>query len=152
VWGLIAALYIGNVMLLVLNLPLVGIFVRLLYLPMRFLAPVILVIAAIGVYNANQSIVDLLFLAVFGWLGYYMRTNGYPVSPVILGLVLGNRMEEALRQSMIMSQGNPTMFLERPIALAFLVLAVVALAVPAILKRIRDRNTGKPVEFERESV
>jgi TctA family transporter len=61
-------------------------------------------------------------------------------------------MEEALRQSMIMSQGNPTMFLERPIALAFLVLAVVALAVPAILKRIRDRNTGKPVEFERESV
>jgi putative tricarboxylic transport membrane protein len=148
VWGLIAALYLGNVMLLILNLPLVGIFVRLLYLPLRLLMPVIMVICVIGVYNANQLVLDLVFLCGFGVLGYYMRKHGYPVAPVILGLVLGPRMEEALRQAMIMTQGNLHWLLERPIVVCFLVLTLVSLTGPYILRRLRFR--GAAVKLERE--
>jgi len=148
VWGLIAALYVGNVMLLILNLPMVGLFVRLLYVPMRLMLPVIMVICVVGVYNTNQQTLDLIFLCGFGVLGYYMRKHRYPVAPVILGLVLGTRMEEALRQSMIMSQGNPLALLDRPIVVAFLVLTAIFLCAPAILKRLRFR--GRKVELETE--
>jgi putative tricarboxylic transport membrane protein len=148
VWGLIAALYIGNIMLLVLNLPLVGLFVRLLYIPMRLMLPVIMVICVIGVYNANQTVLDLGFLCAFGAIGYYMRQGGFPLPPVILGLVLGDRMEEALRQSMIMTQGNLLAIVERPIVLAFLILTVASLVWPLILKRLRFR--GKAVVLEQE--
>ncbi|MCC7485566.1 MAG: tripartite tricarboxylate transporter permease [Burkholderiales bacterium] len=147
VWGLIAALYVGNVMLLVLNLPLVGIFVRLLYLPMRLLLPVIMVICVIGVYSANQTVLDLVFLCAFGALGYFMRQHGYPVAPVILGFVLGDRMEEALRQSMIMTQGNLWELLSRPIVLAFVVLTLVGLVAPCVMRRLRFR--GRAVDVER---
>ncbi|MBI3067923.1 MAG: tripartite tricarboxylate transporter permease [Betaproteobacteria bacterium] len=116
--------------------------------PMYLLLPVIMVISVIGVYNANQSTVDLALLCGFGVLGYYMRRNGYPVAPVILGFVLGNRMEEALRQSMIMTQGNAVTLLERPIVVAFLALAVVSMAAPIILQRVRFR--GKAVALEEE--
>ena len=146
VWGLIAALYLGNIMLLVLNLPLVGVFVRLLYLPMRLLLPVIMVICVIGVYSANQSVLDLVFLCGFGALGYFMRQNGYPVAPVILGLVLGDRMEEALRQSMIMTQGNLWQLLERPIVLFFVILTLTGLTAPYLIRRLRFK--GKPVELD----
>ncbi|MDP1537386.1 MAG: tripartite tricarboxylate transporter permease [Burkholderiales bacterium] len=148
VWGLIAALYVGNVMLLILNLPLVGLFVRLLYVPMRLLLPVIMVICVIGVYNTNQQTLDLVFLCAFGVLGYYMRKHRYPVAPVILGLVLGTRMEEALRQSMIMSQGNLLALLDRPIVVAFLVLTVTFLFAPYIIRRLKFR--GRKVELESE--
>jgi len=148
VWGLIAALYIGNVMLLVLNLPLVGLFVRLLYIPMRLMLPVIMVICVIGVYNVNQTVLDLGFLCAFGAIGYYMRQYGFPLPPVILGLVLGDRLEEALRQSMIMTQGNLVALLERPIVFAFLVLTAASLLWPFILKRLRFR--GKAVSLEQE--
>jgi len=148
VWGLIAALYLGNVMLLILNLPLVGIFVRLLYLPMRLLLPVVMVICVIGVYSANQTVLDLVFLCAFGMLGYYMRKHGYPVAPVILGLVLGNRMEEALRQSMIMTQGNLHWLLERPIVVFFLALTLISLTAPLVMRRLRFG--GKPVKLEQE--
>ena len=148
VWGLIAALYIGNVMLLILNLPLVGIFVRLLYLPMRILLPVVMVICVIGVYSVNQTVLDLVFLCGFGALGYFMRSHDYPVAPVILGLVLGDRMEEALRQSMIMTQGNLWMLLERPIVVFFVVLTLASMIGPFIISRLRF--AGKPVELESE--
>lgn len=148
VWGLIAALYIGNVMLLILNLPLVGIFVRLLYLPMRILLPVIMIICVIGVYSINQTVLDLVFLCGFGVLGYFMRSYSYPVAPVILGLVLGDRMEEALRQSMIMTQGNLWTLLERPIVVFFLVLTLVSLIGPFIIRRLRF--AGRRVELESE--
>jgi putative tricarboxylic transport membrane protein len=148
VWGLIAALYIGNVMLLILNLPLVGIFVRILYTPMYLLLPLIMLVSVIGVYSANQATLDLMLLCGFGVMGYFMRRNGYPVAPVILGFVLGGRMETALRQSMIMTQGDILRMLERPIVAVFLVLAVVAMAAPILLRQLRFR--GKPVEIERE--
>jgi putative tricarboxylic transport membrane protein len=148
VWGLIAALYVGNVMLLVLNLPLVGLFVRLLYTPMYLLFPLIMVISVIGVFNANQAVLDLVLLCALGVFGYYMRRNGYPIAPVILGYVLGYRMEEALRQSMIMTQGNLMSLLERPIVSTFLLLAVISMSVPLILQRYRFR--GRRVELESE--
>ena len=148
VWGLIAALYIGNVMLLVLNLPLVGLFVRLLYTPMYLLFPLIMAISVIGVFNANQATLDLVLLCALGVLGYYMRRNGYPIAPVILGYVLGYRMEEALRQSMIMTQGDLVSLLERPIVSTFLILALVSMAVPIVLQHYRFR--GRRVELEGE--
>jgi putative tricarboxylic transport membrane protein len=148
VWGLIAALYIGNVMLLILNLPLVGIFVRLLYLPMWLLLPLIMVISVIGVYSASQSMFDLYMLAGMGVLGFYLRRNHYPVAPVILGFVLGGRMEESIRQSMIITRGDFLVVLERPIVATFLVLAVVAMVVPLILQRVRLQ--GKPVQLEQD--
>lgn len=148
VWGLIAALYLGNVMLLILNLPLVGLFVRLLYLPMSLLLPAIMVICVIGVYNNNQQTIDLVLLCAFGVLGYFMRNRGYPVAPVILGLVLGGRMEEALRQSMIMTQGNLLALLDRPIVVTFLVLTVAFLMLPWMIQRLRFN--GRKVEVERE--
>lgn len=146
VWGLIAALYVGNVMLLVLNLPLVGLFVRLLYTPMYLLFPLIMVISVIGVYNANQAALDLVVLCGCGVLGFYFRRNGYPIAPVILGYVLGYRMEEALRQSMIMSQGDLSALLARPIVSTFLVLAIISMTVPIMLQHYRFR--GKKVELE----
>jgi putative tricarboxylic transport membrane protein len=149
VWGLIAALYIGNVMLLILNLPLVGIFVRILYTPTYFLLPMIVMISAVGVYSANQAVLDLVLLAAFGVIGYVMRRNAFPLAPVILGFVLGGRMEEALRQSMIMTQGNIHRIVERPIVATFLLLAVVAMTAPILLRQMRFR--GKPVEIEGES-
>jgi putative tricarboxylic transport membrane protein len=148
VWGLIAALYIGNVMLLILNLPLVGIFVRILYTPLHLLLPLILMLSVIGVYSANQSIVDLVLLCGFGVAGYFMREGGYPLAPAILGFVLGPPIEEALRQSMIITQGDFYRIIERPITASFLVLGVVSLVVPLILERARAR--GKDVQIEQE--
>lgn len=148
VWGLIAALYLGNVMLLILNLPMVGLFVKLLYIPMRLLLPLILVVSVIGVYSANQATLDLVLLCGFGVLGFYMRKYGFSLPPVILGVVLGNRFEEALRQSMIMTQGNLLALLERPIVLTFVVLTLLSLAGPALLRRLRFR--GRSVRLEQE--
>lgn len=148
VWGLIAALYVGNVMLLVLNLPLVGLFVRLLYIPMRFLLPLIMVICVIGVYNANQTVLDLVFLCGFGVLGYYMRKHGFPLPPVILGMVLGTRFEEALRQAMIMTQGNLLQLLGRPIVVAFIALTLLSLFGPFMLRRLRFRDQAVKLEQE----
>lgn len=102
-----------------LNLLLVGIFIRLLRVPSRYLIPLLLMISTIGVYSANQNVMDLVLMSAFGVLGYYMRGHGYPVAPVILGFVLGNRLEDALRKSMIMSQGNPIILVSRPIPLFF---------------------------------
>jgi len=97
----------------------VGIFIRLLRVPSRYLIPLLLMISTIGVYSANQNVMDLVLMSAFGVLGYYMRGHGYPVAPVILGFVLGNRLEDALRKSMIMSQGNPIILVSRPIPLFF---------------------------------
>ena len=140
VWGMIAALYIGNIMLLILNLPLVGIFVRILYMPMHVLLVFIVVFSVVGVYLDDGLVVTMIFLVCFGLLGYYMREYGFPLAPVILGVVLGGRMEEAFRQSMSMSQGNLGSFLDHPIVMAFLIGSLVFLSLPALM---RMRGGGK---------
>ena len=129
-WGLVASMYIGNVMLLVLNLPLVPLFAQILRVPAYVLYPVIFGISIVGVYSVSSSVFDVWMLAAFGLLGYVMRKLDYPSAPLILGFVLGDAMERALRQSLMMSQGDLSILVSRPISAVMLALAVLLLATP----------------------
>ena len=138
-WGLVASMYVGNVMLLVLNLPLVPLFAQLLRLPVHVLYPLIFGIAIVGVYTVSSSLFDLAMLMAFGLLGYLMRKLDYPAAPLVLGLVLGDAMERALRQSLMMSQGDLGILVSRPISAVMLAFAVLLLLVPmfGVLNRWR---------------
>ena len=130
VWGLIASMYIGNLMLLVLNLPLVGMWVKLLDVPLYLLLLFIILFSFLGVYTMNNSVQDLLLMVGFGVIGYLMKRLDIPASPVILGMVLGKLMEEKMRQSLVISDGSLMIFLTRPISLFLLILAVVSITNP----------------------
>jgi putative tricarboxylic transport membrane protein len=130
VWGLIASMYIGNIMLLVLNLPLVGMWVKLLDVPLYLLLLFITMFSFLGVYTMNNSVQDLYLMVGFGVIGYLMKRLDIPASPVILGIVLGKLMEEKMRQSLVISDGSVMIFLNRPISLFLLFLAVVAITNP----------------------
>ena len=129
-WGLVASMYIGNVMLLVLNLPLVPLFAQILRLPAYVLYPGIFGISIVGVYSVSSSLFDVWMLAGFGLLGYAMRRLDYPAAPLILGFVLGDSMERALRQSLMMSQGDLTILVSRPGSAMMLFLALLILVAP----------------------
>jgi putative tricarboxylic transport membrane protein len=129
-WGLVASMYVGNLMLLVLNLPLVPAFAQVLRTPAYILYPVILGISIVGVYSASGSMLDLVLLVGFGLLGYLMRKLDYPAAPLILGLVLGGAMERALRQSLMMSEGSLSILVTRPISAVMLSLALLILLIP----------------------
>jgi putative tricarboxylic transport membrane protein len=133
-WGLVASMYIGNVMLLVLNLPLVPLFAQVLRTPGYVLYPLILGISIVGVYSVSGSLFDVSLMVACGVLGYLMRKLDYPAAPLILGLVLGGGMERALRQSLMMSQGDLAIFATRPICAAMLALAVLILLLPLFNK------------------
>jgi putative tricarboxylic transport membrane protein len=133
-WGLVASMYIGNVMLLVLNLPLVPVFAQVLRMPTYVLFPLILGVSLVGVYSVSGSMFDLLLLCLFGLLGYFMRKLDFPAAPLILGLALGAGMERALRQSLMMSGGELSILVSRPISAVMLSLAVVVLLVPLVGK------------------
>jgi putative tricarboxylic transport membrane protein len=132
-WGLVASMYIGNVMLLVLNLPLVAVFAQLLRVPGYAMFPLILGVAIVGVYSDSSSVFELGLLALFGLLGYAMRKLDYPAAPLVLGLVLGDPMERALRQSLMMSQGDLSILL-RPIPAGLLLVAAILLIMPLFRK------------------
>jgi putative tricarboxylic transport membrane protein len=129
-WGLVASMYIGNVLLLVLNLPLVPLFAQVLRAPAYVLYPAIIGLSIVGVYSVSGSVFDLGLLAAFGLLGYLMRKLDYPSAPLILGLVLGGAMERALRQSLMMSEGSLTILVSRPLAASMLSCALLILLVP----------------------
>src|SRR5438093_5758696 len=129
-WGLVASMYIGNVMLLILNLPLVPLFAQVLRMPVYVLYPLILGVSMVGVYSVSGSLFDLLLLMAFGLLGYLMRKLDYPSAPLILGLALGAGMERALRQSLMMSEGKLSILVSRPISAVMLSLAVLVLLIP----------------------
>src|SRR3954451_12850330 len=129
-WGLVASMYIGNVMLLVLNLPLVPLFAQVLRTPVYVLYPLIIGVSLVGVYAGSGSLFDLLLLACFGLLGYLMRKLDYPTAPLILGLVLGGAMARAVRQSLMLSEGSLSILVSRPISAVMLALAIVILLVP----------------------
>ncbi len=129
-WGLVASMYVGNIMLLVLNLPLIPLFAQILKVPSYLLYPMIFGISVVGVYTVSSSLFDCALLAVFGLLGYAMRRLDYPSAPLILGLVLGDAMERALRQSLMMSQGDLSILVSRPISATMLLLAVLLLIMP----------------------
>jgi putative tricarboxylic transport membrane protein len=130
VWGLIASMYIGNAMLLVLNLPLVGMWVKLLDVPLYLLVNFIILFSFLGVYTMNNSVQDLMLMVGFGVIGYLMKRLDIPASPVILGMVLGKLMEEKMRQSLVISDGSFWIFLTRPISLFLLLLAVISITNP----------------------
>jgi putative tricarboxylic transport membrane protein len=134
VWGLIASLFIANAMLLVLNLPLVGLWVRLLAIPQPWLYAGILVFAAMGTIAANPSVVELMMLAVFGVLGFLMRRYDYPIAPVVVGLILGPVAESQLRRALQISLGDPWVLVQSPIAAMLLAISLVALLAPFVMK------------------
>ncbi len=143
VWGLIASLLIGNAMLLVLNLPLVGIWVRLLYIPKPWLYGGIILFAVLGVYGINRSVVDVLILIAVGILGFVLRRLDYPLAPVVVGLILGPMAEVQFRRALQIAQGDAWVFLQKPISAALLALALAALVGPALV-RIFSRGGKDP--------
>jgi putative tricarboxylic transport membrane protein len=143
VWGLIASLYIGNLMLLVLNLPLVGMWVKLLTVPRPWLYAGILVFATMGTYTLNNNVVDLVILWLIGLVGFTMRVFDVPVAPCVVGLILGPLAEQQFRRALAISQGDPSVFVTQPIALLLLAIAACLLLGPALLRRRqRQRAAG----------
>lgn len=139
-WSLITSMWIGNIMLVVLNLPLIGIWVRLLTVPYRLLFPAILLFCCIGVYSLNNSPFDVVLTAVFGLLGYIFIKVDCEPAPLLLGFILGPMMEEHLRRAMLLSRGDPTVFFTRPISLAMLVVAafLLLLIIAPTVRRKRE--------------
>jgi putative tricarboxylic transport membrane protein len=138
-WGLIASMYLGNVVLLALNLPLIWIWVRLLQVPYGILAPLILVFVLVGAYSVNNSVFDLGITVIFGALGYLVRRLDFEPAPLVLAMILGPQLEAALRRSLIASRGDLLIFFERPISAALLVVALAMLASPG-LRRVLGRR------------
>ncbi len=139
VWGLIASLLIANVMLLVLNLPLIRLWVKLLTIPRHWLYAGILLFATLGTIGVNPSPVELSMLLIFGVMGYLMRLFGYPIAPVVVGLILGPMAEQQLRRALAIAQGDWTTLVSTPVSATLLGIAVLALVVPIIL-RLRDKG------------
>ena len=135
-WGLAASMYVGNVFLLVLNLPLVGFFIRALALPRWFLMPAVTALAFVAVYAVNGTALDLVLMTLFGVVGWAMRKLEFPLAPVVLGLVLGPLMEKNLRRSLALSGGDWSVLFDSPIAIALWVLALASLAAPAVMRRM----------------
>jgi putative tricarboxylic transport membrane protein len=128
-WGFIASMYVGNVVLLILNLPLVGLFIQVLRIPYRYLYPLILTLCVIGVYAVGQSVVDVWIMIAMGFLGYAMRKLGYEPAPLVLGMVIAPQLELSFRQALALSAGDYSIFVARPVSAALLALAVILLAL-----------------------
>jgi putative tricarboxylic transport membrane protein len=140
VWGLIASMYIGNVLLLVLNLPLIGLWVRLLTVPARILFPLVLLFCVTGTYAVSANVFDLWVMLAFGVLGFFLQRHGFPVAPIVLGLILGPMLETHFRRALIVSRGDYAFFLHRPIAAGLLALAAAYLVLPVIAWAWRVRR------------
>jgi putative tricarboxylic transport membrane protein len=138
-WGMIASMWIGNLMLLIINLPLIGLWVKLLKVPYRLMFPAILLFCSIGIYSINNQPMDVAFTAFFGLVGYLLIKLGFEPAPMLLGFVLGRLMEEKLRQALIISRGSFMTFIERPISLGLLIVAVIVMVV-AVLPAIRQKR------------
>jgi putative tricarboxylic transport membrane protein len=140
VWGLIASMYIGNVIGVAMVLAFVPFFAAILKIPFAILTPLIVVICAIGSYAVHNSMIDIWYMLIFGVVGYVFKKLDYPLAPLVLALVLGDMAESALRQSLIMSQGSLTVFFTRPISGAITVLAIFFFALPALNPWLRKRH------------
>ena len=142
VWGMIASLYIGNAMLLVLNLPLVGLWVRLLTIPRPLLYAGILLFATLGTYSLGNSVVDLITLYIIGFIGFLMRRFSFPVAPAVIGMILGPLAEAQFRRALAISQGDYTVFFTRPISVTLFALSALALLLPVVLNILQRRRGG----------
>lgn len=133
-WGLIASMFIGNVMLLILNMPLVRVFAKLIETPPKYLIPMIVAISFFGVYAVRVSVFDLLLLIGCGVVGYFLNKNDFPLAPLVLGLVLGPMIENNMRRALTTSNGDFMIFLQKPVSLVFLVIAVLWITIPLLMK------------------
>ncbi|HEY7690214.1 MAG TPA: tripartite tricarboxylate transporter permease, partial [Dongiaceae bacterium] len=137
-WGIIVSMWVGNLMLVILNLPMIGLWVRLLRVPYHLLYPAILVFCCIGVYSVRNVEFDVYLMALFGLLGYVLVKLDCEPAPLLMGFILGDLFEEYLRRAMILSRGDPMVFIERPISATMLVLAAIALIIvlsPAVRRK-----------------
>jgi putative tricarboxylic transport membrane protein len=142
VWGVISSMYFGNVMLLILNLPLVFVFARMLAIPMAVLLPTIVVIAAAGTYPVTNSTFQLYLLLGFGIFGYILKRFSVPLTPLLLALVLGDMMEQSFRQAMTITSGDPAIFVTSPISAVLLLIGLLFLFGPALASRFRGHPSA----------
>jgi putative tricarboxylic transport membrane protein len=133
-WGVVASMYIGNVILLLLNLPLVRLFVSILQLPQHVLGAIVLLLCLVGAYSLNNSLLDLWVLAITGALGYWFRRIGADPAPLVVALVLGPLLEKTLRQALFMANGEVMYLVSRPLTVALLLIVVVVLASSTVLR------------------
>ncbi|MFE7897740.1 tripartite tricarboxylate transporter permease [Streptomyces sp. NPDC057424] len=138
-WGVIASMYIGNIVLLILNLPLIPLFAKVLKTPQTLLLPLVVVFCVVGVYGQSFSTFDLWLLLGFGVLGFLMRANDFPAAPLILGLILGGLMEKSMRQALLISDGSFSTFVTKPISAALLAVAVLSMVAPLFGNWRRER-------------
>jgi putative tricarboxylic transport membrane protein len=142
-WGVVVSMYIGNIMLLIINLPLIPLVVKMLKIPYFVLYIIIIVAGAIGVFSVDNSVFDLWVMAIFGVIGYLFKKLDYPPAALLLALILAPMVERALRQSLVLSRGSLDIFVQRPVTACFLVLAVLALVYPWIQMSIRRRSARR---------
>jgi putative tricarboxylic transport membrane protein len=144
-WGFVASMYIGNLMLLILNLPLVGVFVTVLRLPQHVLATLVLLLCLVGAFSLSNSFLDLWVLVIFGVFGYALRKLRVDPSPMVVALVLGPMMEKTLRQSLFLTRGSVVDLVARPLSAAILIFAAAALFGPPLVRLLRGRRFAKPI-------
>jgi len=147
-WGFIASMYVGNLMLLALNLPLVGMFVNVLRIPYAYLYPLIIMFCIIGVYEVNNSIIDVWIMLIMGVFGYLLRKFDFDPAPLVLGLVITPTFELSLRQSLVMSSGDWTIFFQRPIAATLFAVSAILLLLAAYSAFSRRDWRAKLAEVE----
>ena len=149
-WGLIMSFWIGNILLVALNIPLIGVWVRLLTIPYPLLFPSVLMFVCIGTYSINKSAFDVWLVVMFGGLGYLLRILDFPAAPILLGFVLGPMLEEQFRRTMLIARGDPSVFLDRPISAVFITLSAALLvwSLWSSLRRRRSKLISTPVELE----
>jgi len=148
VWGLIAALFIGNLMLLAMNIPMVGLFVRVLLVPPRILMPIVAMVSFVGIYGISGSTFDLLVMVVFGVLGWLLRKLDVPLVPVILGVLLGNLMEANLRRAMTISDGDWTTLFASPLSIGLWTVSIVGFVLPIIFGKVLRARMGRRKDEE----
>jgi putative tricarboxylic transport membrane protein len=140
-WGVVASMYVGNFFLLILNIPLVGLWVQLLRVPYAVLFPMILLLSLVGTYSANKNPFDLWVMLAFGVIGYVLRKLRYEMTPFVLAFVLSPLLEQSVRQSMVMSADGAMIFLARPVSLTLIVVSLLLVAAPFLKKALRPRST-----------
>jgi putative tricarboxylic transport membrane protein len=141
-WGVIASMYIGNFILLILNLPFVPLFANILRIPKKILLPLVILFCITGMYTVNNSVFDIWMMLLFGGLGYLMRKWAYEGAPLLLALVLGPKLEVAFRQSLMISHGDFGVFVNRPISVAFLLATLIFLLIPIFRIMIKSMKKG----------
>jgi putative tricarboxylic transport membrane protein len=150
-WGVITSMYVGNVILLILNVPLIRFFVKIIEVPFALLSPLIVLICVIGAYSLNNNPVDVVIMVIFGVMGYLMRKFHFEPAPFMLGFVLGELLEKSIRQSLVISQGSPMIFFTRPISMVLMIATLLMIASPVLTALLKQRRLGSALEKVRKA-